>query len=132
MTEDETQIRSTIESWVAAIQACELDGVVAAHTDDIVMFDVPPPYDGVRGIDAYRTSWPDFFEFIGSGALFELLELDVIAGDSAAFAYALLRCGTPEELAVNPANRLRITMGLRKIGDRWLIAHEHHSFPMTD
>ncbi|PRC51472.1 DUF4440 domain-containing protein, partial [Mycobacterium sp. ITM-2017-0098] len=27
---------------------------------------------------------------------------------------------------------LRITMGLRKIGDRWLIAHEHHSFPMTD
>ncbi|PRC47557.1 DUF4440 domain-containing protein [Mycobacterium sp. ITM-2017-0098] len=132
MAEDDTQIRETIESWVAAIRACELDGVVAAHTDDIVMFDVPPPHNGVRGIGAYRASWPDFFEFIGSGALFELLELDVIAGDSVAFAYALLRCGTPEELAVNPDSRLRITMGLRKIGDRWLIAHEHHSFPMTD
>lgn len=132
MTDDETQIRDTIERWVAAIQACEVDGVVAAHTDDIVMFDVPPPYNGVRGIGAYRASWPDFFEFIDSGAHFELLELDVTAGDSVAFAYALLRCGTPEEFAVNPDNRLRITMGLRKIGDRWLIAHEHHSFPMLD
>lgn len=132
MTEDETQIRNTIEHWVAAVQACELDGVVAAHTDYIVMFDVPPPHTGVRGIGAYRASWPYFFDFIGSGALFELLELDVTAGDSVAFAYALLRCGKPEELAVNPDNRLRITMGLRKIGDRWLIAHEHHSFPTTD
>jgi ketosteroid isomerase-like protein len=132
MTEDEAQIRTTIERWVAAIQACDVDGVVAAHTDDIVMFDVPPPYHGVRGIGTYRESWPDFFEFIGSGAIFELLELDVTAGDSVAFAYALLRCGKPEEFAVNPDNRLRITMGLRKIGDRWLIAHEHHSFPMVD
>ena len=131
MTADETQIRGTIERWVAAIQACEIDGVVAAHTDDVVMFDVPPPYDGVRGIGSYRASWPEFFEFVGSGAVFELLELDVTAGDSVAFAYGLLRCGRPEDFAADPDNRLRITMGLRKVGDSWSIAHEHHSFPMT-
>ncbi|MDP9792748.1 hypothetical protein J2S43_001260 [Catenuloplanes nepalensis] len=25
------------------------------------MFDVPPPDDGVRGVDAYRDIWPPFF-----------------------------------------------------------------------
>lgn len=128
----DTEIREIFQRWVAAIQACDLDGVVAAHTDDIVMFDVPPPYDGIRGIADYRACWPQFFEFIGSGALFELVELDIVAGGDVAFARALLRCGKSEEFLANPDNRLRVTMGLRKIDGRWLIAHEHHSFPMTD
>ena len=131
MTDDE-KIRRTIEQWAEAIRSQDVDGVVAAHTDDIVMFDVPPPYNGLRGIDAYRDCWPDFFEFIATGAVFELVELDVTSGDDVAFAYALLRCGKPEEFAVNPDNRLRMTMGLRKVGGNWLIAHEHHSFPLTD
>ncbi len=32
----------------------------------------------------------------------------------------------------NPDNRLRVTVGLRKVDGRWVIAHEHHSFPMVD
>jgi ketosteroid isomerase-like protein len=132
MTDDEAEIRGIIERWTAAIQTCDHAGVQADHTDDLVMFDVPPPYDGVRGAAAYRDTWPPFFEYIDSGATFELLELDVTAGDSVAYAYGLLRCGKAEDFAANPDNRLRITMGLRKVGSRWLIAHEHHSFPMTD
>ncbi len=132
MTEDQAEIRGIIERWVTAIQTRDLDGVAADHTDDIVMFDVPPPYDGVRGIAAYRSSWPPFFEWISSGATFELLELDVTAGDTVAFARGLLRCGSPEDFAANPDNRLRLSMGLRKVDGRWLIAHEHHSFPLTD
>ena len=132
MTDDEAEIRGIIERWIAAIQTCDHAGVQADHTDDLVMFDVPPPYDGVRGAAAYRDTWPPFFEYIDSGATFELLELDVTAGDSVAYAYGLLRCGTAEDFAANPDNRLRITMGLRKVGGRWLIAHEHHSFPLTD
>ena len=27
------------------------------------MFDVPPPEDGVRGQEAYRDTWPPFFEW---------------------------------------------------------------------
>ncbi|UXA18358.1 SgcJ/EcaC family oxidoreductase [Mycobacterium sp. SMC-4] len=126
---DESEIRQTITRWVDAIRACDLDGVLAAHTDDIVMFDVPPPYDGIRGLAAYRDSWPPFFEFISAGATFEVVELDVVAGQSAGYAHGLLRCGRPEDFAAKPGVRLRITLGLRKVDGRWLIAHEHHSFP---
>jgi ketosteroid isomerase-like protein len=96
------------------------------------MFDVPPPYDGIRGIDAYRESWPPFFEWQRQGADFEIVELDVTVGADVAFAYALVRCGTPEEFAANPDNRLRMTIGLRKRDGRWVVTHEHHSFPMVD
>jgi uncharacterized protein (TIGR02246 family) len=129
MSNDETDIRALIERWAAAVHGGDLDSVLVDHGDDIVMFDVPPPDNGVRGIAAYRTTWPPFFEWQAKGASFELVELDVVAGDDVAFAYALLRCGMPEELEKDPDNRLRLTLGLRKEDERWVVVHEHHSFP---
>jgi uncharacterized protein (TIGR02246 family) len=129
MTDDEARIRSLIEQWAEAVHAGDLDRVLADHATDIVMFDVPPPYDGVRGVDAYRETWPPFFEWQRQGAVFEIVELDITAGDDVGFAHALLRCGTPTELEANPDNRLRLTIGLRKENGRWIVAHEHHSFP---
>jgi ketosteroid isomerase-like protein len=82
----------------------------------------------VRGLDAYRRTWPPFFEWQAGGALFEIISLEISAGEDVAYAFALLRCGKPEELAENPAKRLRLTLGLRKEGGRWTVAHEHHSF----
>ncbi|HWM40219.1 MAG TPA: SgcJ/EcaC family oxidoreductase [Streptomyces sp.] len=130
--EDETQIRALIERWAKAVHEGDMDGVLADHTDDIVMFDVPPPEGGVRGIGPYRETWPPFFTWQDQGASFEILSLDVTAGDDVAFAYALLRCGTPKELQEDPGNRLRLTIGLRKENGRWAVAHEHHSFPLKD
>ncbi len=124
----EAQIRALIERWVRAVQARDLNGVLADHTDDVVMFDVPPPNE-VRGIDAYRDTWPPFFDWLEQGAVFELLSLDVTAGEDVAFATALLRCGTEQGLSEDPETRLRLTVGLRNEGGRWVVAHEHHSFP---
>jgi uncharacterized protein (TIGR02246 family) len=129
MGTDTEQIRSLIERWAEAVHAGDLEGVLADHAEDIVMYDVPPPYEGVRGIDAYRETWPPFFEWQARGASFEIVALDVTAGDDVAYAHALLRCGMPQELAERPANRLRLTLGLRKQQGRWVVAHEHHSFP---
>jgi uncharacterized protein (TIGR02246 family) len=129
MSEDVAQIRTLIEKWAKAVHIGDLDGVLADHATGIVMFDVPPPDDGVRGIEAYRDTWPGFFEWQRQGAVFEIVSLDVIAGEDVAYAYALLRCGTPEELASDPDNRLRLTLGLRKQDGCWVVAHEHHSFP---
>jgi uncharacterized protein (TIGR02246 family) len=129
MPDNTEQIGRLIESWAAAVHRGDLDVVLADHADDIVTFDVPPAYEGVRGIDAYRETWPPFFEWQARGASFEIESLDVTAGDDVAYAHAQLLCGTPEELAEQPANRLRLTLGLRKEQGRWVVAHEHHSFP---
>ena len=72
--------------------------------------------------------WPPFFVWQSRGASFEILRLDVTAGDTVAYAEALLRCGMPQELEDEPDRRLRLTVGLRRQDGRWVVAHEHHSF----
>ncbi len=125
---DEQQIRDLIERWATAVHDGDLAVVLADHDPEIVMFDVPPPEQGVRGLDAYRQTWPGFFEWQASGAVFEIESLDVTAGADVAFAFALLRCGTAEQFEHHPEQRLRLTIGLRKAGSQWTVTHEHHSF----
>ena len=129
MRDDPQEITDLIRAWVSAVRAGELEGVLSAHAEDIVMFDLPPPDNGVRGIDAYRETWPPFFGWLRSGASFDIIELDVTADDDVAYAWALLRCGTEDEFRKDPDNRLRLTIGLRRDGGRWVVCHEHHSFP---
>jgi uncharacterized protein (TIGR02246 family) len=135
MPDEEKQIRILIEQWAEAVRRGDMNGFLVNHSDDIVMFDVPPPHEGVRGIGAYRETWPPFFEWQAQGASSEMVSLDVTAGADAsgdvAYARALLRCGTPQELAKPPENRLRLTIGLRKEQGRWVVAHKHRSFPRT-
>ena len=130
-SDDTRQIRTLIERWATAVHTGDLATVLADHADDIVMFDVPPPDQGVRGIEAYRETWPPFFRW-QQEASFDLESLDVTAGDDVGFAFALLRCGTPEDLAQTPESRLRLTIGLVKREGRWVVTHEHHSFVHRD
>jgi ketosteroid isomerase-like protein len=58
------------------VHAGDLDGLLAQQADDIQMFDVPPPNE-VRGIEAYRDTWPPFFEWQKRGASFEIVSLDI-------------------------------------------------------
>ncbi|MCW2540104.1 MAG: hypothetical protein JWN95_1829 [Frankiales bacterium] len=125
---DEQQIRDLVERWAAAAHDGDLSTVLADHAPGIVMFDVSPPYEGVRGLDAYRETWPGFFDWQAAGAIFEIESLTVTAGTDIAFAFALLRCGTPEDFDRAPEQRLRLTVGLRKTDNRWIVEHEHHSF----
>jgi hypothetical protein len=55
--------------------------------------------------------------------VFEIDSLDVTAGADVAFAFALLRCGTPADFERDPEHRLRLTIGLHKVDDRWLPDH---------
>ncbi|MBA3519242.1 MAG: nuclear transport factor 2 family protein, partial [Rhizobiales bacterium] len=84
----------------------------------------------VKGIDAYRETWPEFFRWQQKGdGSFDIVSLNITAGDQVAFATAVLRCGSKEELKKDVTPSLRLTVGLRKEHGRWQIAHEHHSFP---
>lgn len=125
---DQTEVRALIEKWAGAVQRYDLDGVLRDHAEDIVMFDVPPPEGGVRGLDAYRSTWPPFFEWLQQGGIFEIDSLDVTCDRGVAFAHLLLRCSTRAVLEAHPDKRLRLTIGLQKRDERWVVTHEHHSF----
>jgi uncharacterized protein (TIGR02246 family) len=128
---NDEQIRTLITRWATAVNSGDIESVLVDHAGDIVMFDVPPPHEGLRGLDAYRDSWPVFFEWLAKGGSFEIVSLEVTAGEDVAYAHALLRCSTAQELAEHPETRLRLSIGLRKEDGRWMVAHEHHSFAST-
>jgi ketosteroid isomerase-like protein len=96
----------------------------------MVMFDVPPPV-ALRGIDAYRASWPDFCNWQrNANGSFDIHSFDIAAGTEVAFATAILLCASEESRKQDSTPTLRVSVGLRKENSRWLISHEHHSFPL--
>lgn len=123
---DEQSVRRVIERWAEAVRQQDLNGVLANHAEDMVMFDVLPPV-ALRGLEAYRESWAPFFRAFRNGGVFEIADLQVTASDGVAFAIALLRCETGAAAQVEP--RLRLTVCLRKENGSWLVVHEHHSYP---
>ena len=123
---NENEIRRLVEEWAKAVREGNLDGILAHHSNDIVMFDVPPPFQSV-GIDEYRKTWELFFTGTEPGR-FDIRELKIFAGADVAFCTATMQCSwkngdTFEELD------FRLTIGLVKKDEDWMIVHEHHSVP---
>jgi ketosteroid isomerase-like protein len=127
-TNDEIVIRDVIESWARAVRGKDMDGILAHHSPEIVMFDVPPPLQSV-GIEAYKKTWDLFFAWSKDPCVFDITELRITAGQEVAFATALLLCSETEKNGDQIDLRFRVTIGLRKIGGSWTVMHEHHSIP---
>ncbi len=127
---DEAEIRDLVESWTKAVRAKDLAGIMANHSPDILMFDVPPPAQS-KGIDAYKKTWDVFFAWFQDSGVFDIKELNITAGDDVAFATALMRCAGTEANGDKVELDFRLTIGFRKIDGRWTVMHEHHSVPAS-
>jgi uncharacterized protein (TIGR02246 family) len=126
--ENEAAVRALIEAWAAAVRRQDIDAILAHHSADMVMFDVPPPFQS-KGIEAYRASWDLFFGWSTDPVPYEITEMTVTAGEDVAFAVATMRCAEPGPGGEPKPLAFRLTIGLRKIDGRWTIVHEHHSVP---
>jgi ketosteroid isomerase-like protein len=117
---NEAQIRALITGWAKAVRDKDLGGILARHTTDILMFDVVMPFQS-RGMEGYRKAWELFCKYSPGGeGSFELNELEIAAGDQAAYATATIQVFKES---------VRLTLGMKKVDGEWLIAHEHHSAP---
>jgi len=128
-TNNESQIRQLIEDWALAVRNRDIQKIMAHHSSDMIMFDVPEPFQST-GLDEYRKTWDLFFAFTKQG-VFDIRSLNIVAGEDVAFCYATMQCadksGTPDFVDLP----FRLTIGLKKINGQWTILHEHHSVPST-
>ena len=129
-TKDEAAIRELVESWAKAVRAKNLNGILANHSTDVLMFDVPPPLQS-SGIEAYKKTWELFFSWSQDSGVFDITEMNIAAGDDVAFVTALMRCAGTEKNGERIELEFRLTIGLRKIGGQWIVMHEHHSIPAS-
>jgi ketosteroid isomerase-like protein len=127
---DEQQIREMVARWAQAVRERDMEGAIAKHGEEMVMFDVPPPF-ALRGIEEYKASWVPFFEWMGDSGGFEVDQLEVTAGQDVAFCHGRVRCKGWREKDRQGLN-IRLTVCLRKIDGEWIVMHEHHSEPSAD
>jgi ketosteroid isomerase-like protein len=127
-TKEEAVIRDLIENWAGAVRSRDLNGILAHHSPDILMFDVPPPLQS-KGIEAYKQTWDLFFSWTQGAGIFDITEMNITAGTDVAFVTALMRCAGTKANEGTEELEFRLTIGLRKIGSQWIVTHEHHSIP---
>ena len=127
---DQAVIRDLVENWARAVRIKNLDGILANHSPDMLMFDVPPPIQS-RGIEAYRKTWDLFFSWSQDSGVFDISEMHITAGNDVAFVTALMRCAGTEPNGDKIELAFRLTIGLRKIDGQWIVMHEHHSIPAS-
>jgi PhnB protein len=122
---DETQIRSVIEDWTAAMRAKDAKRVMSHGTDGLVHFSLAPPLvadeNGPYGLEKWFKTW--------DGPLgYELRDLEIVSGDGVAFSHSLNHL-TGTQRGKKADVWFRSTLGFRKIGGEWKIVHEHESVP---
>jgi uncharacterized protein (TIGR02246 family) len=125
---DQRQILELIEQWCAAVRRRDYDGILERHSANILMFDVPGPFQS-EGIEAYRKTWDLFFGCTVQPPRFHFTDIRITAGADVAFVTAHGHCYGPNDQGVSEPLDFRLTMGLRKFDGQWTIEHEHHSVP---
>lgn len=128
MSEAEDQIRALIDERIAAIRGKDAARAIATLADDIVAFELAPPL----AIDAKKARDQQAFEKWLTG--FDTIDVDVRdlkieAGGDVGFAHALHHLTGTRPDGRKVSLWVRSTLGLRREGGAWKIAHAHTSVP---
>lgn len=126
---DESRIRQQIEKIVEGLRDRDLESLGRIYATDVVSFDIDPPLQHI-GIAAKLRNWENAFTFF-EAMTYEVRDLTLTVGDDVAFGYAFARLsGTLKNGTAVGGMWVRVTYGLRKIDDTWLITHDQVSVPL--
>lgn len=126
----EADVRQQVEGWRRAVAARDLDRVMSFYVpgDEFVGFDFVPPFV-FSGAAAFRADWASTFALFDADPEFELRDLTVACSGELALVHGLSHFkGVTHERPIDVWTRQ--TNAFRKVGDRWLMIHEHVSVPI--
>lgn len=131
-SEDQMAIEQILTRFCKAITDLNVDDIMALYVPDetLHVFDMQTPRQ-YQGAKALRKDWEDFIaEHVKSVDVCENSELVLeISGNLAAS-----HCIQHAELTTKPGEKgvanTRLTHIFRKVNGKWLIVHEHGSYPI--
>ncbi len=125
---DEAAIRGLVDAWSRALEARDVDGLMAHYAPDAVIYDCVS-YAVRMDREGLRRTWeaclPHFPERFRS----EHRDLVVEVGGDIAFLHGMHHM-VPEEPS-HPIGMtwMRVSACYRRVGGQWLAVHEHVSVP---
>jgi ketosteroid isomerase-like protein len=122
----EARIHALVEERSAALRRKDAKGVVACQAADHVLYSLAPPLrvddPGTAGLDDWFATW--------DGPIgYEVHDLGITADGGVAFCHGLAHLTGTKTDGEGADVWFRITLGLRRTADGWVIVHEHESVP---
>jgi uncharacterized protein (TIGR02246 family) len=124
----EAEVRELVDSWLRAVRAHDVDGIVSHYAPDILSFDAISQLQ-FKGVDAYRKHWEACLSMCPGPMVFEIHDLNIAARNDVAFCHCLNRCGGTGEDGEEKVGWMRMTACFRKRNGKWMVVHEHFSAP---
>src|SRR5258708_11610907 len=127
---NENEIRDLLDNFSKAVEARDFDAIEAAYTDEVTVFDVPPPLRSI-GKATYRKLWEGWLGMFDGNVKCEIRELKVAAADDVAYAHFLSKISNVGSDGTEHGSWVRVSLGFTKTNDKWLVAHAHASLPFN-
>jgi uncharacterized protein (TIGR02246 family) len=124
----EAEIRALVDNWLKAVLAQDVNGIMSYYAPNIRAFDAILQLQ-FKGKEAYTKHWEACLAMCPGPGIFEIHDLEIIAGEDVAFGHWLTRCGPTAEDGEDKARWMRVTVGYRKTNGKWSVVHEHWSAP---
>jgi len=129
--DDEAAIHALEHRFAEAVNAGDVNAIMENYIQDesLIVFDLVPRNE-YHGADTYRQDWVDFYTHYKGLPKFAIINLNVTVEGNLAFSYCFTQI-TGTDVQGHAVDRtVRVTVGYRKINERWLKVLEHISVPV--
>jgi uncharacterized protein (TIGR02246 family) len=128
---DEAEINASLQRLVAAVNAKDVSAIMAYYTPDesLLVFDAALPRQ-YTGATAYRKNWETFLAAYPGAVHAEVSDWKAETEGSLAYGHGIFRTTGPDKDGRPLDMTLRVTDVYRKINGKWLVVHEHVSWPV--
>jgi uncharacterized protein (TIGR02246 family) len=125
----EAEIRQLVAAQQRAICTKDVEQIMSRYADEIVIFDVKPPFQ-TQGKAAVRQLWEECLPYFPESSGMETKDLTVTVNGSVAVAHWLFHITGEQD---HPATQMwmRATAACQKKDGNWQILHEHISVPFN-
>lgn len=122
----ESEIAAVVESWAEGIRHKDVSAVAKCFVEDPVGFYLAPPLQADEPLRENLAGW--FATFDGPIG-YEIRDLVISANGEVSWCHALNRLTGMKTDGERIDLWFRLTLGLKRVGDDWKIAHAHESVP---
>lgn len=123
---DQAEIRRLITDQQNAICAKDVDRIMSHYADEVILFNVKPPFR-ISGTREWHRVWETSLAHFPASFGMETRELMITVSRDLAVAHWLFRfTGIGQD-----ENWIRDTVVYQRNQDKWLIVHEHCSVPLA-
>ena len=128
---DEAEINASVQRFIAAMNAKDINGIMAYYSPDesLLVFDALPPRQYV-GATAFRKDWEGFLAAFPSALHAEISDWKTETEGNFAYGHGVTRIIGEDKDGKDLDLTLRVTDVYKKINGKWLVVHEHVSWPV--